>query len=90
MTTIQNEHIDFLLSKLNSLQVMKQCLELRLSLINQNFACLDEYDRNEKTILRIETNKKILVLDYELGQLQSDFQYEHKMYIEELQNQPKG
>ena len=46
-------------SQIFELEKLKECLLLRLHLLNQNNANKSEFERNETDILRCETNQKI-------------------------------
>jgi len=54
MTLIEQE-----LDQIREIQLLKECLELRLSLIGQNNSLKSEFEKNEDDIIRIKTQVEI-------------------------------
>jgi len=54
ITNIEND-----LDQIRDIQLLKECLELRLSLIGQNNSLKSEYEKNEDDITRIKTQVEI-------------------------------
>jgi hypothetical protein len=55
MIEILNKDIDHI----SDLQLLKECLELRLSLIGQNNSIKSEFEKNEDDITRIKTHLEL-------------------------------
>jgi hypothetical protein len=65
---------------------MKECLELRLSLIAKNYSLKDEYEKNEIDILKMETENKIIRLENLLQLRRTEFNQTYDCLIEELKH----
>ena len=60
--------INIELDKIGDLQLLKECLELRLALIGQNNSNKSEYQKNEDDILVIKTKIEIKKLQAVIDQ----------------------
>jgi hypothetical protein len=83
--TILNEIIENQLNNIQSAETMKECLELRLALLKQDFSKKSEYERNEAIILEIRTKTQITKLDELLHNRKQEFDDTMETYIEELE-----
>jgi hypothetical protein len=74
------------LDQIKDMQLLKECLELRLSLIGQNNSIKSEFEKNEDDITRIKTQVEINKLNSLILQKTFDIRDNLKMLeIEEKQ-----
>ena len=64
---------------IRDLQLLKECLELRLSLIGQNNSLKTEFELNEDDIIRIKTKVELNKLNALIIQKTHDFRANLKM-----------
>lgn len=74
------------LDQIKDMQLLKECLELRLSLIGQNNSLKSEFEKNEDDITRIKTQVEINKLNALIIQKTFDIRDNLKMLeVEEKQ-----
>jgi len=74
MTLIEQD-----LDQIREMQLLKECLELRLSLIGQNNSLKSEFEKNEDDITRIKTQVEINKLNALIVQKTFDIRDNLKM-----------
>lgn len=77
--------IEDYLFRLNELNVIKECYELRLHLIKKNYATKDEYEKNEVDLLKVKTLHIIKRLKQQINKLNDELQENYGRMIEELE-----
>ena len=82
---ILNDSIDFEMRSVRDSEMMKECLELRLSLIKTNYSLKTEYEKNEVDILKMKTEMQIERLQRVIIEKTKNFQDVMKIYFHELE-----
>lgn len=81
---VLNEIIQEELEAISILQKMKECIELRLELLNENKAIKSESAKNEDILLSLKSKFQIMKLDRMVKQRKQMFQIAYDSYMEEL------
>lgn len=67
-------------------QMMKECLELRLALLKNDYSLKSEYDKNEIDIIRMKTEMQIDRLNIIILDKSKNFSDLMKIYVQELED----
>lgn len=85
MKTIISPLVEEQMKLIRDMENLKECLEVRLALLGQEYALKTEYERNEIDILRMKTEIQLNKLDSQLIDKKQDFERKIKGYFEELE-----
>jgi hypothetical protein len=80
METIQNNIIEEQLINFFSLQRIKECLQVKIHLIRDEYYKKNEYERNEIDIERIQCNLSIMKIDKSLLEKNKELQDSVNIY----------
>jgi hypothetical protein len=80
METIQNNIIEEQLINFFSLQRIKECLQVKIHLIRDEYYKKNEYERNEIDIERIQCNLSIMKIDKSLSEKKKELQDSVNIY----------
>jgi hypothetical protein len=87
METIQNNIIEEQLINFFSLQRIKECLQLKIHLIRDEYYKKNEYERNEIDMQRIQCNLSIMKIDKSLLEKNKELQDSINIYSFALKEQ---
>jgi hypothetical protein len=87
METIQNNIIEEQLINFFSLQRIKECLQVKIHLIRDEYYKKNEYERNEIDIERIQCNLSIMKIDKSLLEKNKELQDSLNIYCFALKEQ---
>ena len=80
METILNNIIEEQLINFFSLQRIKECLQVKIHLIRDEYYKKNEYERNEIDIERIQCNLSIMKIDKSLSEKKKELQDSVNIY----------
>jgi hypothetical protein len=83
---ILNSIIEHQLQQVFGLEYLRECLELRIQLCNENKAVKTEYENNEIDILYYQTKNSINKVSYQLKEKRSELSDTFKIYFQELED----
>jgi hypothetical protein len=84
MKSILNDTIEHKMKLIKDLEYLKECFEVRLSLLGKDYALKDEYECNEIDIKRLKTEVSINKINLSLEEQKNEFQDLIKIYCQEL------
>jgi hypothetical protein len=87
METIQNNIIEEQLINFFSLQRIKECLQVKIHLIRDEYCKKNEYERNEIDMQRIQCNLSIMKIDKSLLEKNKELQDSLNIYCFALKEQ---
>jgi hypothetical protein len=85
MKSILNDTIEHEMKLIMDLEYLKECFELRLSLLGKNYSLKDEFERNEIDIKRLRTEVSLNKLNLVLNAKKNEFKDLMKIYCQELE-----
>ena len=85
MKTIINPLVEEQMKYIRDIENLKECLELRLTLLSQEYAHKNEHERNENDILRMKTEIQLNKLNSQLKEKKEEFSDIIKIYSQELE-----
>lgn len=84
MDKIINSIIDYKIECLATAEQMLECLQVKLSLMNIDRSSMNEYEKNENDILRLETVMKLNKVKNIVESNRNDLQENYDRLISEL------
>lgn len=85
MKTIINHLVEEQMKLIRDMENLKECLEVRLALLSQEYAHKNEYERNEIDIIRMKTEIQLNKLNSQLKEKKEEFSDTIKIYSQELE-----
>lgn len=90
MKSIINKSIEEKMVIIRDIENLKECLEVRLALIGQDYAHKNEFEQNESDILRMKTEIQLNKLNLELEKQNHEFITNFYFYIDELEEESES
>lgn len=84
---ILNEVIEHEMTSIRDSKMMKECLEIRLTLLKLDYSLKNEYDQNEVQILKMKTEFQIDKLTNLIQEKTLSFIDLMKIYVQELEEE---